>query len=144
MSHSLDHLISHDFAVGRGKVMHFLSAGVLLIILPVAFLMEPVLLEDRLPLCPFRCITGEPCPFCGLTRALAEAMHGRWRAAIDLNPLWPLALAAIACFVVLNLVDGIFAKRSSAKVANVVLARANWIIGGLVLFEIWRLYHLRA
>lgn len=143
MSVSFNHLIRRDSPAERGNATRFLTAGALLIILPIAFLMEPVLLEDRLPLCPFRCIIGEPCPFCGLTRALAEATHGRWRTATGLNPLWPLALAVIVTFAILNLVDAFFAKRSSANFAGVLLARANWIIGALILFEIWRLYQIR-
>ena len=42
----------------------------------------------HLPLfCPFRQITGWPCPTCGATRALAALAQGRLAAALSFNPL---------------------------------------------------------
>jgi hypothetical protein len=49
-----------------------------------------------LPACPFRAITGIPCPTCGSTHAAIALMHGRLGAALGANPL--AALAGIAFF----------------------------------------------
>jgi len=41
--------------------------------------------ETLPPLCPSRWL-GLRCPGCGMTRALALLLHGRWREAIAMNP----------------------------------------------------------
>jgi hypothetical protein len=48
--------------------------------------------------CPFRSITGVPCPFCGLTRAVVAAAHGHLGTSLAFNPagLVLLVLAAVA------------------------------------------------
>ena len=51
----------------------------------------------HLPLfCPFRQITGWPCPTCGATRALAALTQGKLIAAFSFNPL----VAAVSLFLV--------------------------------------------
>jgi hypothetical protein len=49
-----------------------------------------------MPACPFRQITGVPCPTCGSTHAAVALMHGRLGAALAANPL--AAFAGIAFF----------------------------------------------
>jgi hypothetical protein len=44
-------------------------------------------------LCGYHWLTGRPCPFCGLTRAMFALAGGRWSDALHLNALTPLALA---------------------------------------------------
>ena len=44
-----------------------------------------------MPACPFRAITGVPCPTCGSTHAAVALMHGRLGAALAANPLATLA-----------------------------------------------------
>jgi len=48
--------------------------------------------RPALRLCGFHWLTGRPCPFCGLTRAMFELAKGHWAAAIGLNALSPLAM----------------------------------------------------
>ena len=42
--------------------------------------------------CPFKLLTGLPCPLCGLTRACFALLHGDWVSALRLNPLAPVAV----------------------------------------------------
>ncbi len=49
-----------------------------------------------MPACPFRAITGIPCPTCGSTHAAVALMHGRLGAALAANPL--ATFAGIAFF----------------------------------------------
>jgi Protein of unknown function (DUF2752) len=45
-------------------------------------------------LCPFRALTGVPCPLCGATRAFVHAGHldGRW---LDYGAVWVVAAVAL-------------------------------------------------
>ena len=45
-------------------------------------------------LCPFRAVTGLPCPGCGMTRAFCSIGHGDLAAAFGYNALGPLVFAA--------------------------------------------------
>lgn len=36
--------------------------------------------------CPLRAMTGVPCPFCGMTRGVTDAVHGDFAGAALLNP----------------------------------------------------------
>jgi hypothetical protein len=44
-------------------------------------------LRDAPVLCPFRRVTGRPCPACGLTRSWQAAAHGRARESVAHHPL---------------------------------------------------------
>ena len=50
--------------------------------------------------CPFRALTGLPCPGCGLTRSWVHLMHGDVSGAFTYNVFGPLTLAATAIAVV--------------------------------------------
>jgi type IV secretory pathway TrbD component len=51
-----------------------------------------------LPLCPFKILTGLPCPGCGLTHAFCEISHGHLKAAWQANPFGFLFyILALAC-----------------------------------------------
>lgn len=62
--------------------------------LTVVFLFDPAS-AGFYPRCPFRLLTGLLCPGCGATRALHQLLHGRVGAALALNPLVPLYIAAL-------------------------------------------------
>ena len=56
---------------------------------------------SRLPatsLCPFRLLTGFPCPGCGLTHAFCNISHGHFKMAWQANPFGFLFYAAGHCF----------------------------------------------
>src|SRR5580704_5042323 len=91
----------------RQRLGRAAAGAALLAVFPLGHALMPFLLRDRIIICPFRALTGKPCPLCGLTRAIACATHGRWRQAFRLNPLWPLFAVAILTFGLLLLADAL-------------------------------------
>ncbi len=55
------------------------------------------LVAPRLPTpkCPFRLLTGRPCPACGLTGSVSAMLRGRFRRAVSLHRLGPVVAAAV-------------------------------------------------
>ena len=51
--------------------------------------------------CPLRAVTGIPCPFCGMTRAVVAAVHGHVGASLAFNPGGILVLA-LAVFTIVR------------------------------------------
>ena len=121
------------------RVRQLAGAALLLGAFPVAHALTPFLLRDTVPLCPFRIATGKPCPLCGLTRAIALATHGRWRAAFALNPLWPLFAATMLLLGFLLLADALAGRRRSARLGQIMFKRWFWILATLGAFDVWRI-----
>ena len=66
------------------------SGGILMLLTFLPFPLQP-----QVSLCGFLWLTGRPCPFCGMTRALACLLKGNLAPALDFHPLSPLALTAL-------------------------------------------------
>ena len=75
--------------------------------------------------CPFKALTGIPCPGCGMTRAVLHACKGEFREAFYYHPLWIVAVPLVLVEI-LNAMGGLKIPR---KVNNVILI----IAGGLLL-----------
>ena len=65
-----------------------------------AFLLSPEHIEDGPVLCPFRALTGLPCPGCGLTRSWVYAAHGWWQESFASNAFGLLLVAAVLVLAV--------------------------------------------
>ena len=92
-----------------------------------------------LPACPFRSLTGIPCPTCGATHVALALLNGDLRAALGANPL--AALAAVA-FIVGGVLAPIWAftrfpmpelaaplpRWVRAAIVTVLLAGWAWVI----------------
>ena len=50
--------------------------------------------DNGIILCPFRALTGYPCPGCGMTRAFSALAHGEPLRALLYNPLSPILFLA--------------------------------------------------
>lgn len=64
----------------------------------LSFLLSPDHVEAGPVLCPFRALTGLPCPGCGLTRSWVYASHGWWRESFAAHPFGIVVMAAILAF----------------------------------------------
>jgi hypothetical protein len=75
----------------------------------VAQAFHPILSESGPPLCPFRLLTGIPCPGCGMGHSLVFALRGNFPGSFRSHPLGlPLLLVWTAWLVwgLLNLSRG--------------------------------------
>jgi len=69
--------------------------------LATSLLLSPEHIEDGPIICPFRRLTGLPCPGCGLTRSWVYLAHGDWGAALAANPFGLVTVAGAMALLVL-------------------------------------------
>ena len=83
----------------------------------------------KIPLCPFKALTGLPCPGCGMTHAFLALGRLDFAGACAANPL-VFPLAALAALYAAGRVPGAL---RSAKVVNFALAGVLVFWGGRLL-----------
>ena len=49
--------------------------------------------------CPFLHVLGLPCPGCGLSRAIAELLHGDWYSSLKLHAFAPIFVVALLLII---------------------------------------------
>ncbi|MBA2340399.1 MAG: DUF2752 domain-containing protein [Pyrinomonadaceae bacterium] len=77
------------------------QALLVLIGLSIVFIISAVWLppdNSRWVLCPFRFLTGLPCPGCGMTRAFCHIAHGHFVTALRFNPFSVFVFLAVIIF----------------------------------------------
>lgn len=68
-------------------------------------------IEDGPVLCPFRALTGLPCPGCGLTRSWVYLMHGDIGSSLASNWFGPVLIVAIVLLAVVSVRARLARKR---------------------------------
>ena len=86
--------------------------------------------SDDFTLCPFRLVTGLPCPFCGLTHSLLALGQGDVDGSVRFSPLGPLV-------AVLALVVGVGVLRSIRGGPPLRWPRPVLALGTMVLALAW-------
>ncbi len=87
--------------------------------------------------CPFRLVTGLPCPGCGLTRSWVYLAHGRWGDAFAANPFGLVAMVAAVALVV-TVANGLVTGTPVPSMTRIVTSRpffavaAAWLVFGVV------------
>jgi len=76
---------------GRSRILKTAAVAAVLPALFVASYLYRPKVEDGPVICASRLMWGVPCPGCGLTRAFCFMSHGEFEAALQFNPLAPVA-----------------------------------------------------
>ncbi len=106
---------------------------------PLAWLLYPVAPGPEAMTCVFRTFTDKPCPFCGLTRAFACAVHGQWGEALAYNPLWPAFMLGLFVVGFLALFDAVTGKNLLSRIRR----KTAFLDPALVfLLAAWGLYRI--
>ena len=111
------------------RLAGLLSGGLLLLGLTYG-------LDIRIP-CPFKTVTGFPCPGCGGMRALDALLLGKFGEALSINPLSCLLIAAFVAACIWLSVDWMLGRNTFSNAvrqlgnryalpAVVVLLAAGW------------------
>lgn len=111
-----------------------IAAGIGVGAIITAFVVTPAASTSGPTLCPFRLITGLPCPGCGLTRSWTAATHGDIADAFSYNFFGPISLLATIMFVVA--VGALLVrKRPAATITPVLRHPVVWTV-----VIVWVLY----
>jgi hypothetical protein len=90
-------------------------------------------------LCPFRAITGIPCPFCGGTTAAVRIGHLDLLGALRANPVVVIGAVFVLALPVLKSAPAVVAFRSaSPRVTKWTLIGA--IVLAIAFSEVWQLF----
>ena len=103
-------------------------SGVAAILIAVAVALPRATLSDTLVVCPFRRLTGLPCPACGLTRSWQAAAHLRLRDSFDHHPLGAVTLVAAAGIAVTDDEEMPYlADRRAVQLSAAAVWTAAWL-----------------
>jgi hypothetical protein len=120
---------------GAARAMKFLVGLGALAVFPACYFIQPYL-SDRVSVCFFRTFTGYRCPFCGLSHAMAAAMHGRFRTASHYHPLWGVAVMLLISIGFAGFSDALRGT-DHLRVFRVMKSKASWPWIALVLAIFW-------
>jgi hypothetical protein len=103
-------------------------AGVAAGAVAVAFVADPATIEDGPVICPFRLLTGLPCPGCGLTRSWVYLAHGQWADAWSANPFGVVTMVLAVAYVV-AVGWSLLARRGRPDVGRVLRSKPFLALG---------------
>jgi hypothetical protein len=104
-----------------------------------AFVLSPDGIDDGPVICPFRLLTGLPCPGCGLTRSWVHLAHGQWRDSFLANPFGVVLVALLVALVAAVVIARV---RHTAAPDLDELVRRPWlraVLGAWLVFAAARL-----
>jgi hypothetical protein len=91
--------------------------------------------------CPIKALLGIPCPGCGLSRAMAQLIHGEWQAAILTHAFAPVFLAGFVLMVIITLVPKNFFRAIVYRIAVVerITGLVGFVLVGMIIYWLIRL-----
>jgi hypothetical protein len=87
--------------------------------------------------CPFKAITGIPCPGCGGTRAFIALLHGHIWEAITINPLSVLLILCLLVAPVWVFVDCLRGTKTLDRVLKYQWPTWSIIVMAVVILANW-------
>ncbi len=97
--------------------------------------------SQKFTVCPFRIVTGIPCPSCGTTEAIVLAAKGQIAHALAVNPLVSVASVMVTLFPLWVIFDLVFKKSSFLKfylqVEKILKIRIVASIAILLVLAVW-------
>lgn len=84
-------------------------------------------------LCPFRLLTGLPCPGCGLTRSFCAMAQGQWGDAIAYHLFGPALMAALVVGIPLLYAEAL-TRRANPLLRGILYSKRLGIMGATALF----------
>lgn len=100
------------------------SKLIMAVVLVAVLAVLAVLLVTDHYMCPFKFITGIPCPACGMTRACLAVAHGDFPASFYYHPLWPVIVPTVLA----EILDGFGIIRIPPKFNNIWLCIAGVLL----------------
>jgi hypothetical protein len=97
--------------------------------------------EEGVIVCPFRKVTGVPCPSCGTTEAIVMAAKGNVLGALTINPLVSVASIMVTIFPLWVLFDLTFRKSSFLRfylwIENKLRVKLFAVIAVSIVLAVW-------
>lgn len=94
-------------------------------------------------LCPFRLLTGLPCPVCGLTRSWVATAHGDLVAGLQFNPFGPVTMAVALLMVLIAVRAWVRPEAPRASATTTIRVRPV-LVGTLVVAGIYGMVRMVA
>jgi hypothetical protein len=111
----------------------------------VLAVVQTVLVALHLPgwPCAFRNLTGQPCPGCGLSRAMAALLRGDFAAAVAFHAFAPLLAACGLLLCAASLLPPAPRERLAARVASFEsrTGLAVWLAAAFLVYWLVRLLY---
>ena len=98
----------------------------------VVLIVLAVLILSGIYRCPFKALTGLPCPLCGASRAHMAVLRGDIKGAFYYHPLWPL-ISVTAIMEILNETGLI---KIPKKVNNIALIIVGVLLAGCYVYRL--------
>jgi len=129
----------HQVLGARATLIQAAIAGLGLATVSASFLYAPLVQHGPI-LCPFRLLTGLPCPSCGLTRSFCAMSHGHLVQALTEHWMGPALFAATALAVPIFALQAL-ARRRFGWVDRILYSKpiGYGLALGMVAFQCYRL-----
>lgn len=93
-----------------------------------------------LPACPFRSLTGLPCPSCGLTTSFSHAAHFDFSAALVAQPFGVVVFLIVLSWIPASLILGYQGHTWSSMIESRAASRFLYLL--LVLYLLGWIYNI--
>ena len=111
-------------------------------IITLSFFISPYL-DTGIELCSMKCLTGLPCPGCGLTHSFASVSSGHFTEAFKFHFFGPFIYVTVLIFIFI-LSSELFFDKKFPRLRKIFFSKRFTYIFGIILFLFFsfRIYNL--